>query len=200
MVQSRKRPADIALNPDGTPTQRDTRRGDGASWRSNRCANRAAGKSALPHLAGAVGAERLYSQASILVVKELTVNWQRGDTSWSDQLNGIRMTDAVDVNRVYDVLSSRISSRRGDAVSEAGWQDALRLLPKTDKRTNIRVNQIPKAQDNCGGLASVIEMAAGACVMGAQQLGQQPISTSQRVKFDDAHVVRVTRELDGQLG
>ncbi|DBA77725.1 TPA: hypothetical protein ACH3X2_008418 [Trebouxia sp. C0005] len=66
-------------------------------------------------------------------VKELTVNWQRGDTSWSDQLNGIRMTDAVDVNRVYDVLSSRISSRRGDAVSEAGWQDALRLLPKTDK-------------------------------------------------------------------
>ena len=48
MVQSRKQPADIALTPDETPTQKNTRRRDGASGSSNRCANRAAGQVAAP--------------------------------------------------------------------------------------------------------------------------------------------------------
>ncbi|DBA67121.1 TPA: hypothetical protein ACH3X2_001445 [Trebouxia sp. C0005] len=57
-MQSRKRPADIASTPNETPTQRDTRRRDGAS-ESNRCAIRAAGNSALPILAGAAAGAAL---------------------------------------------------------------------------------------------------------------------------------------------
>ncbi|KAA6421278.1 MAG: ATPase AAA [Trebouxia sp. A1-2] len=89
--------------------------------------------------------------------------------------------------------------------------------------TDIRV-KILKAQDNCGGSASVIEVqiAEGAHVMmqrnmctadglvngamgtvvgfersqGVRQPGQQP--TGICVKFDNARVGQITRELDGQ--
>ncbi|KAL0041742.1 hypothetical protein WJX79_002886 [Trebouxia sp. C0005] len=59
MVQSRKPPADIALTPDETPTQRYTCRRDRASGRSNRSANSVAGNSALPNIAGAAAGAAL---------------------------------------------------------------------------------------------------------------------------------------------